>query len=469
MITFEKARPSGGPVMADTIRGPLRMLPGEGGPPVPFYVVPFDKAGSCTGPRTRDHLLGAAADATDVFLFSHGWNSEWAGTIRKYERFVEHFRTARRNHWNPPDRDYRPVLAGIFWPSAALVAEGDRGPDIAADGAVADPEARPDELTELDVVADAFAGAPPARLYELAEQDTLTGGEARELAEILAPVLAGGDDEIGGEAGSVSADDLLEIWSRLPAGAPDVGSAGTAPADPGGFIDDAPDPAAASSRPATAGLLDALNPRNVIRTATVLLMKDRAGKVGGHGVADLLRGLLAASATSRVHLVGHSYGCKVVLSALANGQAPVRDVESVLLLQPATSALCFARDVEGGRPGGYRVALERTRQPIVTTFSRHDVPLTKLFHLAARRASDLGEAVIAGEAPSKFAALGGFGPQGVTGETATVTARSAPDRYDLAARPERRIVAVRADDVIPDHGSVESHATAWALLCQTMS
>jgi hypothetical protein len=99
----------------------------------------------------------------------------------------------------------------------------------------------------------------------------------------------------------------------------------------------------------------------------------------------------------------------------------------------------------------------------MTTFSSHDAPLTKLFHFAARRASDKREAVIAG-APSEFAALGGFGPQDVASLT-TVDALDAPQRYDL---PTTRLLALRSDRVISGHGDVENPATAWALLCQVM-
>ena len=257
-----------------------------------------------------------------------------------------------------------------------------------------------------------------------------------------------------------SPDDLLAIWEQLPVGAE---AGGDATGDTGGFIDEVP-----VANPATAGFPGFLDPRQIIRTATVLLMKDRAGRVGGNGVAIMLRRLTDASADVRLHLVGHSYGGKVALSALCSGQGPSRPVESVLLLQPAMSCLCFAVDADGhGRPGGYRSALKRCRQPIITTFSSQDVPLTRLFHWAVRRPSDLGEAVIAGAPPSRYAALGGYGPQGAGSDVVWDEIREVPDRYDLAAGGIR-IIAVQADGVITGHGDVTNTATAWALLCQVM-
>lgn len=438
--------------------GPWKTLPGPGGTSVPFYIVTFDEDGTCTSPATRDHLVGAAAGATDVFLFSHGWNNDWATATGAYDQFVSRYVPLRQSFWDPPTRPYRPVLVGVFWPSAVLVWPDERGPDFAgAEGP--DDAATAQALAEMAAVAARVVPGSTARFYELAQRDGLTDDEAHELATILAPALAGPEDEVG-PAAAPTPEDLLGVWR-------DVGQrSGNAPARSGGFIDDEPGAAAA---PQVAGLLDWLKPRDIIRAATVLLMKDRAGRVGAAGVGDLLRRLVGASPDSRVRLVGHSYGGKVVLSALSAGPAPGRLVESVLLLQPAMSALCFAPAVPGGGAGGYRPALDRVRQPLMTTFSAHDFPLTKAFHWAVRRPSDLGEAVIAGlpVPPSRYAALGGYGPQGVGAEVDVVAARTAPNPYDVEPGG-RRIIAVEADDVISSHGDVQNDATAWALLCQVM-
>ena len=190
-------------------------------------------------------------------------------------------------------------------------------------------------------------------------------------------------------------------------------------------------------------------------------MKDRAGRVGGNGVARMLREIADGCPGARISLAGHSYGAKVVLSALCNGPAPSRIVDSVLLLQPALSCYAFTAGLDG-HVGGYRPALDRVREPIVTTYSRNDVPLTRFFHLAVRRKSDLAEAQIAGQPPSKFAALGGFGPQGVEADWIEMPAEGEP--YPLAV--DRRIIAVDGTRFISGHGAVETPQTAWALLSQ---
>jgi pimeloyl-ACP methyl ester carboxylesterase len=198
----------------------------------------------------------------------------------------------------------------------------------------------------------------------------------------------------------------------------------------------------------------------------VLLMKDRAGVVGGRGVAQMLR-RLADAGDARIALIGHSYGAKVVLSALANDPAPRRNVDSVLLLQPALSCFAFTADL-GGKPGGYRPALDRVRLPIITTRSDHDVPLTKLFHLAVRRKADLAEAVIAaGQPPSQFAALGGYGPHGVGVDAEWIAMPAVGAPYPLA--DGHRIIAADGTAFIASHGAVETPETAWSLLSQVRS
>jgi pimeloyl-ACP methyl ester carboxylesterase len=206
-----------------------------------------------------------------------------------------------------------------------------------------------------------------------------------------------------------------------------------------------------------------------------LQMKDRAARVGARGVHQLLRDILSTGPGPRLHLVGHSYGAIVILSALCYPptESLPAPVDSMLLLQPAVSQWCFAANVaDKGYPGGYRPALDRVRGKIITTFTKQDGPLTRLFHLAVRRARDLGQPNIAPGGtllpapPSLYAALGGFGPAGLADEEHQVSRIKPPgEKYDLDATTPK-LLALNGDDVIKSHGDISNPETWWALFQQ---
>ena len=379
-----------------------------------------------------------------------------------------------------PGRDYRPVLAGVFWPSTALVWPWEEGPAPAAAG-----ESPPDPAVReaVDSLAQVVPDDARERFYELAESPGLSReGEALELASLLAAAQPGGDEELGEDGAGADGADLLAAWAALDAelgAGPEIPTDPFdfgAPAGPAGAGPGAAAPLAGAGGPQAAGLLDVLNPRNLVRALTVRQMKDRAGTVGTRGVGPLLRDVQAAAPTARVHVIGHSYGARVLLNAVARPQgAPLpRPVDSMLLLQPAVNHLCFAPSLPGdaGSAGGYRSALDQVRLPILSTFSAHDFPLSKVFHLALCRAKDLGEIGIAGagEPPSRFAALGGFGPRGEVPWRRTPTLLPAPgvaprpeDFYDLGPGAPQ-VWALDGQGSISGHGDVTNATTAWALL-----
>ncbi len=437
---------------------------------VPYYVIPFDKEGVCTAPATRRHLVDAAgAGVTDIYLFSHGWNNDWSVVEPggMYDRFIDGFLDLTRRHGRPRP-GARPLLVGVFWPS--IVLSSDTGPRMAAGGTVD----RAAELAHLDAVsevaAEAVTAADRPRFYELIALDRLDDAELRELADLMLPLYQDGDDEEATGAPTPDgvvrdADELVGLWRE-------VGSAAARDAGPTVVTGLPPEPndapvGDAADRPEAAGLFSALDPRQVVRLATVLIMKDRAGRVGANGVQAMLHELLDGSGDARVHMVGHSYGCKVMLSALA-AAAPPRNVRSVLLMQPAMSYLALADRLPGsGGTGGYRSARERCELPIMATFTKKDVPLRRLFHLAVRRASDLGEqdiGVAGRDVPrSRFAAMGGWGPGGLGGHVHDVVIkRPADGPYDNPDQPGD-VVALEAHDQIDGHGDIVKDVTWWAL------
>jgi hypothetical protein len=407
---------------------------------VPCYAIRFDKQGTCTSPHSADHLVAAlnSGEVTDVLLYSHGWNNVFDVAEEMYERFLDGVSRMEAQH-SLIRRDFRPIFVGIFWPSTALVSPDEQGPQILAeplaesetDAFIA--ELAPDDRDDARQILSAKS-VPP-------EQAVLIAGM---VADCLSDV---GYDDVGGRP---SIRDVLSGWG------------GDTEEDPpkDGFTQFGTGNSAVAD-PQTAGLLGNFDPRWIVRVATVLIMKDRAGVVGGHGVSELVGRILSESSV-RLSLVGHSYGAKVVMSALAVRQ-PARSAFTALLLQPAVSRLCFAVDVGGGRAGGFRQALERFDFPIVLTHSSRDIPLHDLFQLAARRAADVGELQLAG-GPSQYAALGGYGPSGYAPGECLALALPQPGQWPDNIPQTTRIVSLDGSTGIAGHGDIGTPAIFWAML-----
>jgi hypothetical protein len=423
--------------------GPYRSLQTPEGKPFPYYIIPFDKNGACEGPRTRQHLIEQAGQYSDIYLFSHGWNNDWSVATGRYENFINGFLQLRRERALPVPADYRPLLVGIFWPSQALSwFESETGPDIAA----ADPAAQDAAVrvaTEgIRDIAETVPATARGRFYELAQAPRLNGSEARELATLLAAATAPDDEGVRSDV--TSADDLLAAAMSMDEPEPDLDEVGT--------VTDTNETLRAAG-----GLPDWLDPRNLLKPFTVWQMKDRAGVVGARGVAPLLEALLDKS-NARLHLLGHSYGCKVVMTAVSRPATLTRNVESALLLQPAVSHYAFAPSVpERHVPGGFHRALSRVNRPVVSTFSPHDSALRKMFHVAVRRHDDLGELQAAAEDVPTYGALGGFGPQASNATVVKIAAVG--NTYDLSGNG--RIIGVDGTGVIKGHGDISQPATWW--------
>ena len=420
------------------------------------WLVRFDKNGVCSSPKTRDALLDNLAVKKDhpVVFFSHGWNNDFADAVDLYRRFLSEFEKVLGAH---PIAGPSPIFVGLSWPSVWLPS--DAGPQMAA--ANADPNAASAHDAILRELVDMLpTGTDWSRLYTLLEAERISPAEAGELARLLAPGLRP-SEEGGPEEAAASEASIVKAMTdmqRADAGQPiddDIDAIGVVGGADAGDL-------------AAAGLLDFLDPRPAIRLASLYLMKDRAGKVGSNGVAVLLRDMLNRTAAP-IHAVGHSFGCKVMLSAAAAAPKPSRKLKSLLLLQPAVSHLSFAAAVPGrDGPGGYRHVLERVENPIFSTYTASDFPLHTIYHLALLRREDLGEAQIAAEAtragnpPNAYAALGGYGPRGAD-ELLIDPIPKPGENFDYPNGARLVGLDGSLERRIDSHGGVANPYTAWAL------
>ena len=443
----------------------------------PLYIISFDEHGVCTSPQTRAALVADAAGGgfTNLFLFSHGWNNDFPTAIGRYREFFQNFRRAREGAGPGFPARYKPLLVGVFWPSTALVFGDERGPDIAAAPAGEDPARDAALGSVMREVAEIATVLPPEqrpRFYELVTAPALSNEDAIELAGLLLPQIPAPSPEEQA-APDVTPNDLVMLWRQLASEVGDRPPPSDDEEDSGAFGNPGEPVRTAGAAPQTAGLLSMLDPRHAVRLFTVFQMKDRAGRVGTVGVSPLLRDLIAAAPAVRTHLVGHSYGCKVLLSAICAGQPIAAGaVTSVLLLQPAINFWCFAANVDGEHfPGGYRAALQAVKQPLLCTFSAHDFALRRTFHLVLTRKGDLGEVKTAGLIePDRYGGLGGWGPRGCPApEGLTLPMPAAGVAYPTLTAPTPRVIGLDGEQTIDGHGNVATKHTAWALLQQVLA
>lgn len=425
---------------------------------MPTWLVRFDKDGVCTSPATAAALTQNLASTaySDVLFYSHGWNTDFSDAVGQYNGFLKEFEAviARR-----PLPAFKPIFVGVTWPSVWWPA--DKGPDMAA----GDAGAHPDSLRSN--VADDLAASLPAdqraEFYELADRPTLDDRGALALATLVARLMGKTPEEVDGtDASIITPEGILKLVKNLA-------YAQRGPVNQNDDLESFGMVGGGSAGVSAAG--ESSNPFDFLKLASVFQMKDRAGTVGWNGVAVLLRALLSAT-PARVHVFGHSFGAKVMLSAICAPAALPRFPDTLLLLQPAISHLCFATAIPGRNgAGGYRSALDRVRLPIISTFSAMDFPLHDVFHLALRRPADLGELKIAaaaagaGEPPNKYAALGGYGPRGA-GEHAPIAPIPGEGEPFPNLGGSRLVGLDGSSNRITSHGDVMTSFTAWALRAQ---
>ncbi len=226
------------PAMSTLPPGPYESIPCPGAPPAPFYMLPFDKRGVCVAPGTRAHLLedAAAGRYTDIFVFSHGWNNDWPSALSAYRSFIANFAAMVRSRRLALPAPFRPLLIGIYWPSAALTFGDEDAPAMAAETGEALDQAAAAATDRVRDLAEDLPAENAARFYTLLQKERLDAAETAELVQLAAPFFtgsAGSADLPEGEEFTPAA--VAEAWLSLPTPSTrpfgSFGTAGGAPAE----------------------------------------------------------------------------------------------------------------------------------------------------------------------------------------------------------------------------------------------
>ncbi|WP_420856386.1 serine-threonine protein kinase [Streptomyces amritsarensis] len=336
----------------------------------PYAELTFDSEGDVD--RASQGAV-SRMEATDVLIFAHGWNSDRSAATRLYDRFFAPFPAL-------VGPGVRLGYVGVVWPSMRFSDEPI--PDFEAPGALAEPgrgctldpltrqalgEFWPGRRAELDRVAELLAEQP-----ESASAFIEFGALVRELAgvdavqAVAAPAVP-----------AIFADDVLEVCRALSLALAKAGAAAPVGEGPGLTV---------------GGDLRGLwgGAKELLRQATYYKMKKRAGVVGERGLGPVLAELAAARPALRFHLIGHSFGARVVSFSLRAVPEGARYVRSLTLLQGAFSHYAFADRLphDKGRGGALRGLHRKVDGPVVACHSPHDSALRVFYPLASRMAGD---------------------------------------------------------------------------------
>src|SRR5262249_46321747 len=127
--------------------------------------------------------------------------------------------------------------------------------------------------------------------------------------------------------------------------------------------------------------------RNVLNYTTYYQMKERAGLVGSKGVNPLLRDIQKNHPKLRIHVVGHSFGGRLVAAIVAGEDvSKLLNVSSMSLLQAAFSHHAFSSDFDGKGSHGFFLRVIQNKAisgPVAITHTDNDKAVGVAYPLAS--------------------------------------------------------------------------------------
>jgi hypothetical protein len=436
---------------------------------IPYFEIPFDKEGR------RLSTPSIPPGKTDFIVISHGWNNDAAAAEELYRKLFSNFAEVTAD--DPAFSDRKIAVIGVIWPSKKFdelmtqlegsgTAPGGAKSLGAADQAAAENamrEAIARAAPAFDDPGDAGRVAKLQALVPKLETDEDAQGEfVTILRELIDP-----DDQNQDQHSSEDNSDIFfegqpklvfqNVTQNVPASASAPvertadGATDTSPADQigkaqgtGGFF----------SKAANAVT-------NLLNLGTYFEMKQRAGTVGKSGVAPLIDEL--ANQAERIHLVGHSFGGRVVTAAAANSKT--NKLRSMSLLQAAFSQNGFSKS----RGGFFRSVIDhhRVAGPILVTNTKKDLSVGLAYPAASRISGD--QASVFGGADDPFGGIGSNGAQQMEQGEISKLAESlepvaSPYKWERGRihnlKDNRFIVDPKGGDA---HGFVFVPEVAWAI------
>jgi hypothetical protein len=369
----------------------------------PHWEVGFDERGTADQGEVAALLAELPAqDLTDLLVFAHGWNSDRGQARRLYRLYFQQVPGLLAQ----ASSQARVGTLGVVWPSKRWADEPEPTGEPAGGGAAGLGDARPADAALVEDLKDVFEGVEQRRALDelarlLAERPEDPAALARFqtlMGELAATPDAAPAGEDQGELALLE-DAPEEVFGRFADAVPQTGEGG-----------------AADLGDAFGRLWNGA--KEALRQLTYFEMKKRAGVIGKRGLGPLLGRISQADPEVRIHLLGHSFGARLVSFALAGlPEQAASPVKSLCLLQGAFSHFAFADalPMDRSRGGALKGMAARVDGPLAASFSVHDTAVGRLYPLASLSARDDSAAL-----EDRLFRWGGFGHDGAQAVEATV-------------------------------------------------
>ena len=444
--------------------------------PYPYFPLQFTKEGSVFQQAEVDALMNGAAAGenapSDLLIMCHGWNNNMDDARDLYLGLSKLIKGQVDANQVLNKRKY--AICGVLWPSkkfedTELIPSGAAA--LEEDVTTDQLKQRVQDLRSLYAALEwpAVAGEPPAEFDEIEklmddiEDDDESQARAVDLVRQLLPRDAASSDDASSRFFEAGTSALITKLTKqlnppkIPAGA------GAASLDPFSTGKVSGLGGAAGFRDVLGGIKSGF--LHLLNYATYYLMKARAGDVGVKGLAQLIVNLRGKRKDLRIHMIGHSFGCRLVAAAInALPEDNTFYSDTVMLLQGAFSHNGFAQEGEADR-GAFRDVIEKqkVRGPIVITHTRNDKAVGVAYPIASRINGVTAAAI--GDANDIFGGLGSNGtqtkdttPEGIPGKLLPVG-----QPYPFAKNVKSSTpFNLQADDFIKGHSDIQKEEVAFA-------
>jgi len=434
----------------------------------PCFEIQFDKEGKIhdAGELERALAFAAGGSITDLFVISHGWNNDMKEARGLYQDFFARVREVTDAGAVAGAGARKFGVIAILWPSKRF-AEDELKPSGAASARADVPVAFVKK--QLDGLKGVFDNPKSDKIIEEAKAlvSTLEKSPAArrkfvKLVRSLPGKQTADREDASDRFFKLSEDDVMARLSKPVREAPRRPRPGGGAAGGAAVIGARPVSGGAAS---LGGLFTGFvsGARNLLNFTTYFQMKQRAGVVGSGGVNEVLRKIRANGPNLKLHLIGHSFGGRLVTAAALgpSGKAPVR-VDTLTLLQAAFSHNGFGQKFDKKNDGFFRkvVSEGRVSGPVVITCTENDKAVGAAYPLASLLSGD--DAAALGDRSDRFGGIGRngalveFTPEASDGVLGAVGAAYAFDGGKL--------YNLNADKIIGGHSDICKREVAYAML-----